>query len=67
MLIYLWAQFVAAGKAMMTILEWSYLPAVALSAIVIIIYTFQGGYRAVAVARRLRKSSAKPRTASHSV
>jgi sodium/proline symporter len=47
MLIYLWAQFVAAGKAMMTMLEWSYLPAVAVSAIVIIIYTFQGGYRAV--------------------
>jgi sodium/proline symporter len=47
MLIYLWAQFVAAGKAMMTMLGWSYLPAVALSAMVIIIYTFQGGYRAV--------------------
>ncbi len=47
MLIYLWAQFVAAGKAMMTMLEWSYLPAVALSAMVIIVYTFQGGYRAV--------------------
>jgi sodium/proline symporter len=47
MLIYLWAQFVAAGKAMMTMLEWSYLPAVLLSAIVIILYTFQGGYRAV--------------------
>jgi len=47
MLIYLWAQFVAAGKAMMTMLEWSYTPAVLLSAIVIILYTFQGGYRAV--------------------
>jgi sodium/proline symporter len=47
MLIYLWAQFVAAGKGMMTMLGWSYLPAVALSAMVIIIYTFQGGYRAV--------------------
>jgi sodium/proline symporter len=47
MLIYLWAQFVAAGKAMMTMLEWSYLPAVVLSAVVIILYTFQGGYRAV--------------------
>ena len=47
MLIYLWAQFVAAGKAMMTMLEWGYLPAVLLSAIVIILYTFQGGYRAV--------------------
>jgi sodium/proline symporter len=47
MLIYLWAQFVAAGKAMMTMLEWSYAPALLLSAIVIILYTFQGGYRAV--------------------
>jgi sodium/proline symporter len=47
MLIYLWAQFVAAGKAMMTMLEWGYLPALLLSAIVIILYTFQGGYRAV--------------------
>jgi sodium/proline symporter len=47
MLIYLWAQFVAAGKAMMTMLEWSYMPAVLLSAFVIIVYTFQGGYRAV--------------------
>jgi sodium/proline symporter len=47
MLIYLWAQFVAAGKAMMTVLEWGYMPALLLSALVIIIYTFQGGYRAV--------------------
>jgi sodium/proline symporter len=47
MLIYLWAQLVAAGKAMMTMLEWSYMPAVLLSALVIIVYTFQGGYRAV--------------------
>jgi len=47
MLIYLWAQFVAAGKAMMTMLEWSYAPAALLSAVVIILYTFQGGYRAV--------------------
>jgi sodium/proline symporter len=47
MLIYLWAQFVAAGKAMMTMLDWSYVPALGLSAVVIIIYTFQGGYRAV--------------------
>jgi sodium/proline symporter len=47
MLIYLWAQFVAAGKAMMTMLEWGYLPAVLLAAMVIILYTFQGGYRAV--------------------
>jgi sodium/proline symporter len=47
MLIYLWAQFVAAGKAMMTALEWGYAPATILSAAVIILYTFQGGYRAV--------------------
>jgi sodium/proline symporter len=47
MLIYLWAQFVAAGKAMMTVLGWAYAPALLVSAMVIIIYTFQGGYRAV--------------------
>lgn len=47
MLIYLWAQFVAAGKAMMTALDWEYMPAVVLSAVVITLYTFQGGYRAV--------------------
>src|SRR5262245_6054518 len=47
MLIYLWSQFVAAGKAIMTMLDWSYQPAVLLSAAVIVIYTFQGGYRAV--------------------
>jgi sodium/proline symporter len=47
MLIYLWSQFVAAGKAMMTMLEWGYAPAALLSAVVIIVYTFQGGYRAV--------------------
>jgi sodium/proline symporter len=47
MLIYLWAQFVAAAKAMTTMLDWSYTPALLLSATVIILYTFQGGYRAV--------------------
>ncbi len=47
MLIYLWAQFVAAGKTIMTMLEWNYAPAVLVSAAVIVIYTFQGGYRAV--------------------
>ena len=47
MLIYLWAQFVAAGKALMTMLEWSYVPAVLVAAAVIVLYTFQGGYRAV--------------------
>ncbi|MBI1916189.1 MAG: sodium/proline symporter [Planctomycetes bacterium] len=47
MLIYLWSQFVAAGKAIRTMLEWEYVPAVLLSAAVIVLYTFQGGYRAV--------------------
>jgi sodium/proline symporter len=47
MLVYLWAQFVAAGKAIRTMLEWDYHPAVLLSAAVIVAYTFQGGYRAV--------------------
>jgi sodium/proline symporter len=47
MLIYLWSQFVAGGKAMMTMLAWEYRPAVLLSAAVIVVYTFQGGYRAV--------------------
>jgi sodium/proline symporter len=47
MLVYLWAQFVAAGKAIRTMLDWDYAPAVLLSAAVIVLYTFQGGYRAV--------------------
>src|SRR5262245_7894984 len=47
MLIYLWSQFVAAGKAIRTMLDWDYIPAVFLSAVVIVAYTFQGGYRAV--------------------
>jgi sodium/proline symporter len=47
MLIYLWAQFVAAGKTIMTMLGWTYLQAVLVSAVVIVAYTFQGGYRAV--------------------
>jgi sodium/proline symporter len=47
MLIYLWAQFVAAGKTIMTMLEWDYVPAVLVAAAVIVVYTFQGGYRAV--------------------
>jgi sodium/proline symporter len=47
MLVYLWAQFVAAGKTIMTMLQWPYMPAVLLSAAVITVYTFQGGYRAV--------------------
>src|SRR5262245_33930632 len=47
MLIYLWAQFVAAGKTIRAMLGWEYAPAVLLSAAVIVVYTFQGGYRAV--------------------
>src|SRR5262245_60880974 len=47
MLIYLWAQFVAAGKTIMSILQWDYVPAVAVSSIIMMLYTFQGGYRAV--------------------
>jgi sodium/proline symporter len=47
MLIYLWAQLVASGKAIRTMLDWDYLPAVLLSGAVIVLYTFQGGYRAV--------------------
>jgi sodium/proline symporter len=47
MLIYLWSQFVSGGKAMMTMLAWDYRPAVLLSSAVIVVYTFQGGYRAV--------------------
>jgi sodium/proline symporter len=47
MLIYLWAQFVAAGKTMRTMLGWGYEPALLVSAAVIVAYTFQGGYRAV--------------------
>jgi sodium/proline symporter len=47
MLIYLWSQFVAAGKAIMTMLGLGYPAAVLVSAAVIVAYTFQGGYRAV--------------------
>jgi sodium/proline symporter len=47
MLIYLWAQFVAAGKTIMSMLQWNYEPAVLVSTVVIMLYTFQGGYRAV--------------------
>lgn len=47
MLIYLWSQLVAAGKATMTMLGLGYPAAVLVSATVIVAYTFQGGYRAV--------------------
>jgi sodium/proline symporter len=47
MLIYLWAQFVAAGKTIMSMLQWNYVPALLISSVVIMLYTFQGGYRAV--------------------
>jgi sodium/proline symporter len=47
MLIYLWAQFVAAGKTIMSMLQWDYVPAVLVSTLIIMLYTFQGGYRAV--------------------
>jgi sodium/proline symporter len=47
MLIYLWAQCVAAGKTLAMILGTDYQMAAVVSAAVIIVYTFQGGYRAV--------------------
>jgi sodium/proline symporter len=47
MLIYLWAQFVAAGKTIMSMLHWGYGPAVVVSSAIIVLYTLQGGYRAV--------------------
>jgi SSS family transporter len=58
MLIYLWAQYVAAGKTVAVMFQasypdsnllraWSYPLAVVLSAGVITLYTFQGGYRAL--------------------
>lgn len=52
MLVYLWSQFVASGKTLQamlgdTFLGKSYTYSVLLSAAVIILYTFQGGYRAV--------------------
>ena len=47
MSLYLWSQFVAAGKAIATVTDVSYTTATILSSAVILIYTFQGGYRAV--------------------
>ena len=49
MLIYLWAQLVAAGKAMSAILDFvDYSEATLLAAVIIIVYTLLGGFRAVA-------------------
>ena len=46
MLIYLWAQFVAAGKAMSAILDFvDYSEATLLAAVIIIVYTLLGGFR----------------------
>jgi sodium/proline symporter len=47
MSIYLWAQCVAGGKLLATVLAMDYPLAASISALVIIIYTFQGGYRAL--------------------
>jgi sodium/proline symporter len=47
MLIYLWAQFVAAGKTIMSMLDWDYQTAALVSSAIIVLYTLQGGYRAV--------------------
>jgi SSS family transporter len=47
MLVYLWSQIVAAGKAIQVSIDMSYVQAVLLSTFVIMCYTFQGGYRAV--------------------
>lgn len=47
MLIYLWAQFVAAGKTIMSMLQWNYEWAALVSSAIIVLYTLQGGYRAV--------------------
>src|SRR5262245_40649247 len=47
MLIYLWAQCVAGGKLLATVLAMDYPLAASISALVIIVYTFQGGYRAL--------------------
>ena len=49
MLLYLWAQFVAAGKVMAAILDpLDYPEACVLAAAIIILYTLMGGFRAVA-------------------
>jgi sodium/proline symporter len=47
MTIYLWAQCVAGGKLLATVLAMDYRLAASISSLVIIVYTFQGGYRAL--------------------
>jgi sodium/proline symporter len=47
MTIYLWSQCVAGGKLLATVLALDYRFATAITALVIIVYTFQGGYRAL--------------------
>jgi sodium/proline symporter len=47
MTIYLWAQCVAGGKLLATVLAMDYPLAASVSVLVIIVYTFQGGYRAL--------------------
>src|SRR5262245_687919 len=47
MTIYLWSQCVAGGKLLATVLAMDYRLATSISALVIIGYTFQGGYRAL--------------------
>jgi sodium/proline symporter len=47
MSIYLWAQCVAGGKLLATVLAMDYQFAASISALVIIAYTLQGGYRAL--------------------
>src|SRR5262249_58663149 len=47
MTIYLWSQCVAGGKLLATVLAMDYPLAASISALVIIVYTFQGGYRAL--------------------
>src|SRR5262245_22265472 len=48
MLIYLWSQCVAAGKTLPAVLGFDYRLSAFISGAVIVAYTFQGGYRAVA-------------------
>jgi sodium/proline symporter len=47
MSIYLWSQCVAGGKLLAAALAMDYRLATAITALVIIVYTFQGGYRAL--------------------
>jgi sodium/proline symporter len=47
MTIYLWSQCVAGGKLLAAVLAMDYRLATAVTALVIVVYTFQGGYRAL--------------------